>query len=134
VRPHLAREHLLDAEVVDQGGEAASLSVEGDHAEGRAILAVTPDELAAEVLRLRGAPTVTRGEQTPAVLEGLDQLRRPAIDALILLKECGERIAKSSDVLAHQQSRPCDHETISSSAPASGTSRSGAVRDLPIVQ
>src|SRR2546425_392816 len=65
-RLDLAREHLVEAQVVGARGEEGRVGREGDGAERGAVRLVAHDVLGGEVLRVGGAAAVAREKQRPA--------------------------------------------------------------------
>jgi hypothetical protein len=66
----LAREDLVEAEVVGAGGENGGVGGEGDGAQGGAVVGEADDELGDEMLGVRGGASVAGDEELAAGLHG----------------------------------------------------------------
>src|ERR1700722_3846584 len=62
----LSRKNALKAEVIPAGGEDARIGAQGDRGNRRAILPITHDEFAGQMLRVGGAPAIAEEEDLAA--------------------------------------------------------------------
>src|SRR5213078_5230259 len=87
-RAHLAREHLVVAVVVGDGGERRGVGGERDGSQRLPFALEPPDELRREVLRVGGAAAVAEEEEFPPAGERLgDQVHGARERLAILLQE-----------------------------------------------
>jgi len=70
-RPQLAREDLIESEVVADRGERGGVGGERDRGNGRAVADVAHGELGREVLRVRGTAAIAEEHQLAAAFERL---------------------------------------------------------------
>src|SRR3989454_8418229 len=87
-RAHLAREHLVVAVVVGDGGERRGVGGECDGGQRPPLALEPPDELRREVLRVGGATAVAEEEKLPPRAERLgDQVDGALEGVCVLLQE-----------------------------------------------
>src|SRR3989454_7196649 len=87
-RAHLAREHLVVAVVVGDGGERRAVGGERDGGQRPPLALEPPDELRREVLRVGGAAAVAEEEELPPRAERLGDQGDGALEGVgVLLQE-----------------------------------------------